>query len=531
MYCNSCGHLNDDSMNYCTNDGAKLPVINSKNTSLKKGESTYCSSCGSSGQSMSNYCTSCGKNQFQLILKKDVVLNSTEAVINSIGLSNSNVKKATGSMPIQKLKTALIGTIIAFIIVILASFIINHFASEKINEFLESEGINSYGMGSIFEELEEEADIPKPDPFMGVTDYVLLSHMVDSEVSANVDGDAFEEDFNYEINIENATGTFILLLVPFLALLAGGFFYARRNPEDTVTERFKAAAIIGAGYGILLALTTIFGGFSYDAKIDEDFGKAVIEIDNNYGFFSALVNGFIFGTLFAGIGSLIQAGSLKTTGHLSRYFSSGESVHQAIGTFFRGVFIMFAVAFIAMAIELKDVDEKEWGILLVFCAQAGLYLWNLLNLPSLKFSISGEDEEGSLTYSLIGGIDEDGSHADLIFFFQNFFEEVINLEKILYPSIFVMIALFVYAGYRIAVKSGGDLKHVLIYSLTYSLLLSFFVAITKIGVVMKADEEFGSMMEGELFVGFSVFSSFLFSFFLSAVLAYGGSYIAKITRS
>jgi Double zinc ribbon len=530
MYCNSCGHLNDDSSNYCTNDGAKLHLVKNINASFKKVNSNFCSSCGESGQTSTNYCHSCGSNQLGLTYKKDIVLNSAENVISSIGLSKN--KKTSAVLDTNKVKTAMFGVLLSFVVVITLSFIINEFASDQINDFLKSEGVNSYSMESIFEELEEEVDVPKPDPFIGVTDYMLLSHMIDSKVSANVEGKGEFDDEQVDVgmSIETATGSFVLLFVPFLALFAGGLFYARRNPDDTVSQRLKAAAVIGAGYGLLLATTTLFGGFSYDAKISEDFAKATIEIDNNYSFFGAIVNGFVLGTLFAGLGALMQQGSLRTSGNLSHSYRFGESIHQGIGTFFRGVLIMAVVAFITVLVKADDLENAPWSLLIVFCAQAGLYLWNLLNLPSLSLKVIGDGEEFSVKYSLIGGLDEKTADSSVLNMIQYFFGDVINAGTILYPSILIMITLFVYAGYRIGVKSGDDVKNIAIFGLSYAFLMSFFVAITKIGAVMSADQDFMSMGEGELFIGFSIMTTFLFSFLLSSALAYAGGYIARMKQ-
>ena len=532
MYCNSCGHLNDDSMNYCTNDGAKLHLVNSKNASLSKEESNFCSLCGAAEQGLSNYCNTCGKSQLKFSNKKDFVAQSTGAVLNSLNkLPKTKKASFAVSLSTTKIKTALFGTLLSFIILIALSALINHYAVEQVNEFLESEEVSDFSINGVFEQISDVADIPKPDPFVGVTDYMLLSHMVDSEVNGTVKGESFDQEIDYKVSVETSTGWFIMLLVPFMALVVGGFFYGKKNPNDTVTERLSAAAVMGLGYGILLALTTLFGGFSYDAKVSEDYAKLVFEIDNNYSFLGALFNGFVFGTLFAGMGVLIKRGSLRTTGHLSRYFSTGESVHQAVGTFFRGVLVMIAIVFIYIYLEEKDTDNLELSLIFAISAQIGMYLWNILHLPSFMVDLTAGGDSISLKYSLVGGFNEKASDSDMIRSANDFFQEVIDIEKILYYSIILMIILFVYAGYRIAMKSGDNIKHIAVFSLTYSLIMAFFVSITKLGVAISADEEFGFIDNGEVFVGFSVLTTFLLSLFVSSVLAYGGSYLAKYKQS
>ncbi|MDM5314845.1 hypothetical protein QUF49_02500 [Fictibacillus sp. b24] len=463
--------------------------------------------------------------------KKDMV-QSAENVINSIGLSRIKDKKTTAVVHSKQVKTAALGAFLSFLILIAFSVLLNQIASDQINEFLKSEGINSYSLDSVFEELENETDVTKPDPFIGASDYVLLSNMVDSKVSASVEGSSgFEDDeFDVGMNIKTATGTFILLIVPFLALFAGGLFYAKKNAADTISQRLKAAAILGAVYGLLLALATLFSGFSYDAKIDEEFAKIAIEIDNNYSFLGALVNGFVLGTLFAGLGALVQPGSFKSFGNLSHSYRYGESIHQGIGTFFRGVVIMGVVALIAALVKTDDLENIQWGILIVFCAQAGLYMWNLLNFPSLLLQVSGDGEEFSMNYSLLGGLDEKASGSPAINIIQSFFDEVINIETVLYPSIVILVVLFIYAGYRIALQSGMNMRNILIFSFTYSLLLSFFVAITKIGAAVSADAEF-DMGKMELFIGFNIIPAFVFSFILATVLAYAGGYLARLKQT
>ncbi len=103
MYCNNCGHKNDDTTKFCVECGSKLEMITIKQPK------NYCYSCGTEIAEISKYCEKCGadltNNKPQKNHKKLGKLIISLIVVIALGCSAVFGYTAL-SNPVMKLKSA-----------------------------------------------------------------------------------------------------------------------------------------------------------------------------------------------------------------------------------------------------------------------------------------------------------------------------------------------------------------------------------------------------------------------------------------
>ncbi|MCQ6264530.1 zinc ribbon domain-containing protein [Fictibacillus sp. WQ 8-8] len=544
MYCSSCGHLNDPNMNYCAKDGAALNLPKKPNGLFTSRDSRFCSSCGTENDRQQNYCRSCSASLFALTKGKEDLTAITGAArdtlkntVNSQTLQN--VKQTV--LNSKKVKFALGGALISFLVVLILSFAINGILNKKVETLLENDEISEFNVGSILSEmgsLGDGVDAPEPDSLVGVTDWILASHMVDSTIHAGIKGSAGEETHSSSADFETKSGVLILLLIPFIGLVAGGYFYAAKNKSEALANRFSAALIIGAVYALVLAILSFFAGFSYNLSVNEEFMKMHLSIDTDYSFWGSLFNGFVIGTLFSFLGTLLHLGAFKTTGHLSSRLSYGEPIHQAASTLVRGVILTTLVLFIVSVIKINDEaapsEDVPWTAVFVFITQLGLYVWNILNFSTFKFQGTADGDSGSLHLSLFSGAGGTATDNSIVSGFRYAIEETLNLDAYMYLGLLIPVLLFLYAGYRIYLKSQNFNKDLLIFSAVYSVLLTFIITATRLAITVSGDlmnqmsmDDMGGI---HFSLGFSFFGTLFASLIFSALLAYAGSYIARLRQ-
>ena len=459
MYCNNCGYKNPDQANYCLEDGYPLKKVTA-NITFTKEQTEYCANCGQKNEKYASYCSNCGT--FLLIKEKP----QQQKVIPSLSVPKqvSLPKiKTTGFIDtiFANFKQGLIGAIISIVILAGLSIIIQAVASEKVDELL------YYEIG-----------LRSPIDF---TEIMLFSNLVNLKLSV------YNEIYLVKY------GLYIILLIPFISLFFGGFISAKRKPEMSVKDRITGAVSLGVIYALILLIIKMFTGVSESAFLEFTF---------NFSTSGTLINGFFLGTLFSLFGFLLPMGSFKATAHLRGNIKYGESVHQGIATVFRGIILTFVIILITLMIIGEPDDGEEFLEVGLSATLIGPYLWYFLNL--IPINVFGIPFIGGGSISIFSLIKE-GELLDFIDYFADDYAVVVYFIMLL-PLILIFLS-----GRKIKQYSSGDaLIELGIYSLTYSLLMAFFAAITNTNIQDSAVIEF------------STAKTFIISFIFSALIAFLG---------
>ncbi|MBB5173869.1 hypothetical protein [Texcoconibacillus texcoconensis] len=367
---------------------------------------------------------------------------------------------------------------------------------------------------ALADELGAMAGMLSFDGFINMMDMIMMAHFVGFSVVGSGGELA-------ELSMSAQTGLYLYLLVPLVALMIGGFVSAKQNAHFGVFERFNLSVVIGAVYGAVLAVFSLFAGTSMALDMGEFGGPGMdIAVSGQYSFFAALWHGFLLGTIFSFFGALMQFGPPKVTSHLSGRLTYGESLHQAISTVIRGVLLSVFVLLVVFLVQFGGEVFDDTFMFIVLLTQLGGYLWVLLNFIPFSMSADMFGESGALNVSVLSGFEAVGEMGDTA---------VLNDYGIyLYLGLLLPIALFLWAGYRIRLQVKGDvLKAVLAFSGTYALLMAALATLTAFSFEMNA----GSLGVGaemlEVSIGFGFFTTLFISFITASLLTYAGTLFVK----
>ena len=465
MYCNNCGYQNPEEANYCLQDGYPLKKLTANITFIKE-QIEYCANCGQKNEKQSSYCSNCGT----FLLKKEKP--QQQKVIPSISiteqLKRNGFKKGFTDSLFVNFKRGLIGAIISIVILAGISIIIQAVASEKINEFMFDE-IGYSSMGYLDTNL------------IDFTEIMLISNLVNLKLGI------YNEIYQIKY------GLYLILLIPFISLFFGGFISAKRKPEMSVMDRISGAVSLGVIYALILTIIKMFTGVSESSYLGFTF---------NFSTSGTLFNGFYLGTLFSLFGFLFPMGGFKTTAHLRGNIKYGESVHQGIATVFRGTILTFVIILITLIIIGEPDNGEEFLEIGLSATLIGPYLWYFLNL--IPINVSGIPFIGGGSISIFSLIKE-GQLIDTI----NYYAD--DYAVVVYFIVLIPLILIFFSGRKIKQYSSGNaLIDLGIFSLSYSLMMVFFAAITNINIQDSAVMEF------------SIIKTFIISFIFSAVIAFFG---------
>ena len=291
-------------------------------------------------------------------------------------------------------------------------------------------------------------------------------------------------------------------------------------------------------YSVTLAVLSLFSGFSYKHRFSDDENLFfVINIANEYSFIQSLFWGFIFGFLFAGLGLLFSIDFRKTTGHLRKFTSYGESLHQAFSTLIRGHLLMFAVVFTILLIKAEQYKDSLYPIPLslvslfekiyfLLSVQLSHYVWGLLHFTPLSFIFEDRDlgEYGRLKYSVFNGFSVNGDVSGLGYL-EFLLTETTN-DLFLKLAYLIPLILFIWAGYKIAQAPHNLTFKLLVFSFSYALLMTGMASLSNIGFSFSGTG--GFPYEGMVNLGFPLITIFFASLIFSLIGAFNGTLINKL---
>ncbi|RFU61116.1 zinc ribbon domain-containing protein [Peribacillus glennii] len=528
MYCSTCGTENPATNNYCLNDGTILKPDKGKFSIHASPAATFCSGCGSSVSAKDNYCLACGSTlhsyQKTAFVKDGLKPASTGTAIKSFSIPKINI---------TILKPAIISSIIGLVLVLILSFGLLQMNTQAVKTaFSQDTDVN---ITYLIESLREQTgmDLPEPGAIIGLTDMMMMSHLVSAELDANMD--SFDEKYN--ISIKLSFGLVFILLIPAIALFVSGIVHRNMTGDENPYSLLYGAASTAILYGILLAILSLFSGFSYDVK--NATPKFLLDVSTSYSFFGAFLKGTMIAFLFSMLGMLFSLNYRRVTGHLRDMFPFGDALHQGISTFFRG-FIIFSVVMIFIvqntfkkialfAGEFSDAEyltnlmDKSFSFILAIGTQLGALIWNLASFGSFTASTTEGMDVSTMSYSMLSGLqtsgDELGSEIQLAL-------AMTDIGLYIKFAALVLVGLFVWSGYSLSKNGMASIKSLAVYSLVYSILFALFTYFAKIQFIGEAPEHGGPGVI-EMMIGFGSFAAFLKAFIFAFLCAYAGTFIRK----
>lgn len=542
MYCKNCGAENLANANYCIHDGAflKSPSVKFR---TKERNSTFCSSCGAKTESPFNYCTACGSSTNHYSFEK-----GTNTAPKEISNRAAALPQKLPGIKLTYVKQLLLPALLALIIIFGLAFTVMKSSEQVFNSMLD-DSLGEMDFAGLVEELEDVTNTkaPKLDQLFGISDIVMAANLQNPIVTVKAFQERNGDREERTATAEAKNGFLLYLLIPFIGLFAAGIFAARRNHSTRLEDHLANAAGIALLYALFMTLFSLFAGFSYDFSIDEKRMNLGVDINTDYSLFKVLFMTFIFGFLFSGLGSLFATAYRKTTGHLSEWLSSGEAIHQAMAIPVRGIFIFSIGLFVYLSIKLAEFKEavsflldssmeeilnKSYILVATVSVQLGSYLWNLLHFSPLTFMLQDDRQEGTISYGVFSGFEATGEARDTDFFMLEHMLEQADLDIYLKLAMLIPVALFLWAGYKIACKSHV-IKNLIIFSLVYAVMMAALASFTDIGFAFSAESGLRSDREttAAAELGFGPVGTFIKSLLLSFVFAFLGTFFHRWKKS
>lgn len=534
MYCKSCGAENPASANYCSHDGA---FLKSHNVKYRKQEqsSNYCPQCGGTVSTLANYCQHCGQSLGKYVTEKS---NTPTIMKDPTRLTPTMPKLGKWpSISFQQIKTTVIPALLAIVIVFAISFFMMK-STEKLYSNLMNEAMSDSEISNLV-----GSDVKLlTGKFIGVTDIMMMANLQNPNLTVKAGGDLGFDEGSFSVDALAKNGYLLYLLIPFIGLFAAGMVAGRKTRGEDLARRLTDAAGIAIIYALVCTVISFFAGFSHEVNMSQMGMKFSLSIDTHYSFFRTLLMTLLIGFLFSGFGILFSTNFRKITGHLSEKLPFGESIHQAIAVPFRGILI-FSVIIFAMLVSqvaklkeelgfeldgtpLEELLNKSYSLIAASSVQLGTYLWNLLHFASLTFS-GGEDKNtGSISYHLLSGFHLKGEAADSDFEAIASLMATNDVGMYLKFALIIPIILLVWAGFRIA-KQPNVVKNLVIFSAVYAVIMMGLASFSDIGFSLTSVDN-GDPYSMSMMLGFSPFSTLIFSFIFSFICAYAGTWLYKL---
>ncbi|MGM9988914.1 MAG: hypothetical protein ACI35O_17035 [Bacillaceae bacterium] len=366
----------------------------------------------------------------------------------------------------------------------------------------------------------------------GVSDGIMLANLQAPiiETKLNGDGKSIENGFSlHNVFLFSAISTAIILVI-------AGIIQGRKYKTEEANFLY-VNGVFSLLYGIIMAVFSLFAGISYKEKVEGV--SAVLSV--SYPFFGTLITTFFLAFLFHGVGYLFSINFRKSTGHLVHMIPYGEAIHQAFATVIRGSIFVFVSLFAYVVIKLNDfkdvlsfftpfrsvMETFKDSILYIasIVLQISQYIFGLLHFGKVGFTTGRNTELGTIEYGLLSGFSLKGEAVRNQAFFNGINMSTFNLY--LWLGVLILLLLFLWSGYRIAQQGENVVQHVLIFSLCYGVFMAMLSVVTKFSFE-TIESGVGTTSNVVFSIGLGPISMFIRATILAGVVAYGGTWIAKM---
>jgi hypothetical protein len=294
--------------------------------------------------------------------------------------------------------------------------------------------------------------------------------------------------------------------LPLLAFLIGGYVSAWRSRIVSLKQALLQSLIVGVANALLMALLTQTSGFS--SAMDLPRGIGSVDVVYRFSAASALLNGFVLGTLFSLTGALLKLGGLKWAKIFrSERHSYGEPIRLAAATIAGGV----CLCFVYMLILLWSKGMLS-ATLVLLLPQFAVYAWGIAsgNLFHMTNFLASQGKQ--MEISVFAGIQGTGLEG---------YASEWNLYVIL--SALLPLALLLYVGMRLKPGSGSLHRQTIIFSTAYAVLMALMMMLTRIGMTVHGQAAFIDVKSFTLEAGFSALGTLVTCFIVAYVCVTAGT--------
>lgn len=478
----------------------------------------FCHSCGTKNEKGHLACTACGATQLHIEQKKNLFNKLLENKIPKMQniqmpsakqINTEDIKAASKESInyIKGNKLILLPIFISFVIVLLSSFILKFtlvdFGKELIDEGDEAAIILGVIDTSILEyAIEEEFDLNVNLPnWASIPSYISAFHNVDLSFSASFGEDGDEEEVKG--SIQNIF--YGLLLIPFLALVAGGVVYgilAKRHHWPF----FKGFIYSVIAYTGAMTIISLFARLSIKEKF-EFFGEYHFKIKASSSIVDMFLSSFLLVTIVFGGASLIAYYGKNILEQCSERAKYVQYALFATAITVVGLLFNIVHSFIGIGSKTEDLNTLGRGLISLYTGTGNWMLSQFGKLSLTQFS----DKESLRWYS-------GENYTSLNEYFLN--DDVLVLPTFLLTLL--VIALIGGVGYTLYAVHRLEVKDVAIFAAFFTVLQLILVYFTSIKI------EFYPSMLGESFeVSFSIINLIVCSFLLAFASFFGGGLLRK----
>jgi hypothetical protein len=546
MYCTTCGAQNPSSANYCHKDGTALQKekISFADTQNKK---TFCPHCGHSLLGDYVYCPSCGTSLFQVHVGKSRKIDFKNERIEDTPKQARQFFSISSLLNLCKglhWKQLLLAVATSFIVIFLLSAITVKVVTPSWDDSSLFRTTNyTEELVAYLEDL-VDIKIEKPDRVITIDDFVIWLHTVKPIMKVNFTYPWFGKQVG-EVHGSFENGFVYLLVIPFVALLAGGVLLGktlRVNARRLAGHLFAFSFL----YAVVLAMLSVFAGFSYHIDLSHRDISASVHAAVKYPFWTALLKGFLVAFLFAGLGILISKGYKRTVHEVVQSIRYGDLIYGGWVWLLRGIVLLFVVllpfAFLWMSHQVSyDWKLMEEGAALskLFYAacmamQLSVWIWGMLHLGVLHLHQDGfKNDHQSVTYSLFSDLDMASvGSTDLYNNVYDLLHHIGFFEREIYIQLLILlpIAIFLYMGYNIRRKYTMAWKPILVFAALYSIGLVVICQFSKVGISYFVSMNGETEAEFSMSIFLEPLSLLVKCFIFSLLFTYAGAWFQQFSR-
>jgi hypothetical protein len=362
-------------------------------------------------------------------------------------------------------------------------------ATEKVRALVESKW-------SAFTRFQSEADYTLLD----VPTTYLLVHNVKSQAHLGLVSNLASSEMQLQI------GLYVWLLLPLLAFLIGGYVSAWRSRIVSLKQALSLSLIVGAANALLMVLLTQTSGFSSALELPRGIGN--VDIVYRFSAASALLNGFVLGTLFSLTGALLKLGGFKWAKIFrSERISYSEPIRIAVAAIAGGVLLSFV--YMLILLWFKGLLSATLVLLL---PQLAVYAWGIASGNIFHMTNFLASQGKQMEISVFAGIQGTGMEG---------YAAEWNLYVIL--SALLPLVLLLFIGMRLKPRFGGLPKQTMIFSAAYAVLMALMMLLTRVGMTVRGQAAFIDVKSFTLEAGFSALATLVTCFIVAYVCVTAGA--------
>ncbi|MBT9174322.1 MAG: hypothetical protein DDT21_02736 [Syntrophomonadaceae bacterium] len=461
MYCGKCGGTISEQALYCRHCGQDAKTYPSPAAGRNQGQGqVFCRHCGKANNTDNTYCLSCGQS-LETEGGGPQVGGDLGQRIEHLGRRVKGLQMFRGQGQ-GSWTAALVGAVVAVVVGIILAFVVDQLLGRALISMVQ-EPVVAYFLEGL-----------KPNLVFTWVFSHLPSYYL--KVSGGWEG------IQAGASVLTHLPLLFLLIIPGLGLWIGSLLATHNLAREDFRSRGRQGIRMGLIYAGLFLLLSPFAGFSLDLPVGEvmgvtsqllglpvDFSGVDLKVSYGFGWFSVLINGLLWGTVFGGLAASKFRLSALLQGLLGERTGAGASgVGQACLASLGGGFFLFLIGVLYLITKEDLLREAGWAVVVALLILfPNLLVYGLALGGGSSFRVISTVpglESPQITLSLLGlrvnGVPQEALTGDFY---------------LLFLLLFLVLASLLWGGYQAQKKTRGAIfwQNGLIVAGGYSLVVSF----------------------------------------------------------